>query len=272
MDANGDTRTGIQLTNGQLDGPAGIAPLRDGRVGYVSRVGEKLTLWIMNPDGSDQHQIGLPMPFIEECRGTPDGRFIIFSARRDGFSHLYRIDTDGQGLKQLTDGESTEISSTISPDSKWVYFVATVRDRERPKAILRKVSIDGGETFNLKEMETELIPELSPDGKLMAALIGGRLKIFSSSDGTLLKSLEADKMAHPWTGAKWTRDGRSLIYLVAGENTSNIWVQSLSGSAPVPLTNFQKGYVYEYAFSHDGKKLYVARGYQIRDAVMIKNF
>jgi Tol biopolymer transport system component len=272
MDANGDTRTGIQLTNGQLDGPAGIAPLRDGRVGYVSRVGEKLTLWIMNPDGSDQHQIGLPMPFIEECRGTPDGRFIIFSARRDGFSHLYRIDTDGQGLKQLTDGESTEISSTISPDSKWVYFIATVRDRERPKAILRKVSIDGGETFNLKEMETELIPELSPDGKLMAALIGGRLKIFSSSDGTLLKSLEADKMAHPWTGAKWTRDGRSLIYLVAGENTSNIWVQSLSGSAPVPLTNFQKGYVYEYAFSHDGKKLYVARGYQIRDAVMIKNF
>jgi len=36
--------------------------------------------------------------------------------------------------------------------------------------------------------------------------------------------------------------------------------------------NFQKGYVYEYAFSPDGAKLYVARGSQIRDAVMIKNF
>ena len=272
MDADGDARTGVQLTNGQLDGPPGIAPLPDGRVGYVSRVGENLTLWVMNPDGSDQHQIGLPMPFIEELRATPDGRFFIFSARRDGHNHLYRIDTNGRDLRQLTDGESNEISSTISPDSKWVYYIANVRDRERPKAYLRKTSIDGGETVNLKEMDGELIPELSPDGKLIAALIGGRLKIFSSSDGTLLKSLEADKFAHPWTGAKWTPDGRSLIYLVAGENTSNLWVQSLSGSAPVPLTNFQKGYIYEYAFSPDGTNLFVARGYQIRDAVIIKNF
>jgi Tol biopolymer transport system component/DNA-binding winged helix-turn-helix (wHTH) protein len=272
MDADGDARTAVQLTTGQLDGPAGIAPLPDGRVGYIRRVGEDLTLWVMNADGSDQHQIGLQMRFVEEVRATPDGRFFIFSARRNGFSHLYRIDTNGQHLRQLTDGESDEISSTISPESKWVYYIWEIRDRERPKVYLRKISIDGGETVNLKEMDSDLVPELSPDGKLIAALIGGRLKIFSSSDGTLLKSLEAHKFAHPWTGAKWTPDGRSLIYLVAGENTTDIWVQSLSGSAPVPLTNFQKGYVYEYTFSHDGKKLYVARGYQIRDAVLIKNF
>ena len=124
MDADGDVRTAVQLTNGQLDGPAGIAPLPDGRIGYISRVGEDLTLWVMNADGSDQHQIGLQMPFVEELRATPDGRFFIFSARRNGFSHLYRIDTNGQDLRQLTDGESYEISSTISPDSDWVYYIA----------------------------------------------------------------------------------------------------------------------------------------------------
>jgi Tol biopolymer transport system component len=272
MDADGDATTGVQLTNGQLDGPPGIAPLPDGRVGYVSRVGENLTLWVMNSDGSDQHQIGLPMPFVEELRATPDGRFFIFSARRDGFSHLYRIDTNGRDLRQLTDGESNEISSTISPDSKWVYYIARVRDRERPKAYLRKIPIDGGETVNLKEMESDLVPELSPDGKLIASLIGGRLKIFSSSDGTLLKSLEADKLAVQWCAPKWTPDGRSLTYQVYGDNTSHIWTQSLSGSVSGPLTNFQKGYIYEYAFSHDGKELYIARGYQVRDAVIIKNF
>jgi len=271
MGADGDARTGVQLTNGQLDGPPGIAPLPDGRVGYVSRVGENLTIWVMNADGSDQHQIGLQLPFVEELRATPDGRFFIFSARRDGFSHLYRIDTDGRNLRQLTDGESNEISSTISPDSKWVYYIAKVRDRERPKDYLRKISIDGGETVNLKEMESDLVPELSPDGKLIAALVGGRLRILSSSDGSLVSSLEADKLAHPWGGAKWTTDGRSLIYLVTRGNVSNVWVQSVSGSAPRPLTNFPKGYVYEYAFSRDGSKLYVARGYQIRDAVLIKN-
>jgi Tol biopolymer transport system component len=272
MDAKGDARTGVQLTNGQLDGPPGIAPLPDGRVGYVSRVGENLTLWVMNPDGSDQHQIGLPLPFIEELRATPDGRFFIFSARRDGYNHLYRIDTNGRDLRQLTDGESNEISSTISPDSKWVYYIANVRDRDRPKAYLRKISIDGGEAVNLKEMDGELIPELSPDGKLIASLVSGRLRIVSSSDGALVSSLEADKLAHPWGAAKWTADGGSLIYLVSRGNTSNVWVQSISGSDPRPLTTFPKGYIYEYAYSHDGTKLYVARGYQIRDAVMIKNF
>jgi hypothetical protein len=45
-----------------------------------------------------------------------------------------------------------------------------------------------------------------------------------------------------------------------------------SGSTRRPLTNFPKSCVYSYAFSRDGNKLYVARGYQIRDAVKIKNF
>ena len=121
-------------------------------------------------------------------------------------------------------------------------------------------------------MESDLVPELSPDGKSIAAFIGGRLKIFSSSDGTLLKTLEADKLAVQWSAPKWTPDGRSITYQVHGDNASHISVQSLSGSAPGPFTNFQKGYVYEYAFSPDGTKLYVARGSQIRDAVMIKNF
>jgi Tol biopolymer transport system component len=272
MDEDGDARTAVQLTTGQLDGPAGIAPLPDGRVGYISRVGEDLTLWVMNADGSDQDQIGLQMRFVQEVRATPDGRFFIFSARRNGFSHLYRIDTNGQHLRQLTDGESDEISSTISPDSKWVYYLWKIRDRERPKVYLRKISIDGGETVNLKEMDSDLVPELSPDGKFIAAMVGGKAKLFSSADGTLLKSLEMAKLADPWGGVRWTPDGRSLTYLVYGENSSNVWVQSLSGSAVRPLTNFPKGYVYEYAFSRDGSKLYVARGYQIRDAVLIKNF
>ena len=272
MDANGDARTAVQLTDGQLDGSAGIAPLLDGRIGYVSRVGENLTIWVMNSDGSDKHQIGLPMPFVDEVKATPDGLFFIFSARRNGFSHLYRIDTNGRDLRQLTDGESDEMSPTISSDNKWVYYIAKVRDRERPKAYLRKISIDGAETVNLKEMESDLVPELSPDGKLIASVIGGRLMIFSSSDGTLLKSFETDKLAVSWGAAKWTPDGRSLTYVVHGDNTSKIWVQSLSGLALGPLTNFQKGYVYEYAFSHDGTKLYIARGSQIRDAVMIENF
>ena len=78
--------------------------------------------------------------------------------------------------------------------------------------------------------------------------------------------------AYVGLGRDWTADGRSITYLVLGENTANVWVQALNGSEPRQLTTFPKGYVYEYAFSRDGSNLNVARGYQIRDAVIIKNF
>lgn len=273
MSADGDARTAVQLTNGQADGNAGVASLPDGRIGYISRVGENLTIWIMDHDGSNQRQISDHLPFVEELRATPDGRFFIFSARRDGFSHLYRIDANGQNLKQLTDGESYEIDSTVSPDSHWVYYGSNVFNGRHWKTHLRKTSIDNGQTIELKELDTlGLVPNISHDGKSIAGVTYGGLKIFSSFDGTELDSLRIDKLSQLGTGAKWTPDGRSLTYHVFRENSINIWVQPISGSAPRPLTNFPKGYVYFHAFSQDGTKLYVARGYQVRDAVMIKTF
>jgi len=273
MNSDGDARTAVQLTNGQADGHVGIAPLPDGRIGYISRVGEDLSIWIMDQDGSNQRQISDHMPFVEELHATPDGRFFIFSARRDGFSHLYRIDTEGQDLTQLTEGKSHEISSTVSPDSRWLYHDSNVFDGQKWKASLRKTSIDGDQSFELKDLETEgLIPYISPDGQLLSGVTSSGLKIISSVDGSEVGSLKTDNWAGLEAGAKWTPDGRSLTYQVFRDNSINIWLHPTSGSAPRPLTNFPKGYIYFHAFSPDGTKLYVARGYQVRDAVLIKNF
>jgi hypothetical protein len=46
-------------------------------------------------------------------------------------------------------------------------------------------------------------------------------------------------------------------------------VQTLDGKQPRPLTDFQNGAVYNFAYSHDGSKLYLARGFQIHDAILI---
>jgi len=82
--------------------------------------------------------------------------------------------------------------------------------------------------------------------------------------------LETRKRADLDRGATWTPDGRSLTYLVYGQIGSNVWVQPLGRAAPRPLTSFSQGYIYFYAFSRDGNRLYLARGYQVRDAVLIR--
>jgi Tol biopolymer transport system component len=274
MNSDGNSASAEQLTNGQRDGTAGIAPLPDGRVGYVSRVGENLTIWIMNADGSNQQQIGSQIAFLEELRATPDGRFFIFSGQRDGFSHLYRIDTDGQNLVQLTDGKSYEIDSAISPDSHWVYYDSTDISGPEWKASLRKTSVDNSQTIELRPLETTgIVPDISPDGKLILGLTrGGGLTTFSTADGSQLNHFRTDKFAELGPGAKWTRDGQFFTYLVNRKDSMNIWVQPLHGPQARPLTHFPKGYIYSYAFSRDGTKLYIARGYQTLDAVLIRNF
>jgi Tol biopolymer transport system component/DNA-binding winged helix-turn-helix (wHTH) protein len=274
INAAGDARTAVQMTSGQMDGSSGVAPLPDGRVGYITRIGGDRKVWIMNADGSDQHEIADISPSIEELRATTDGRYFIFSGRFDGRSHLFRIDADGQNLTQLTTGESNEVDSTVSPDGRWVYYLSDVIVGNDIKTYLKKTEIDTGSTVDLKQITiaSPMAPHISPDGKAITIYTADGLKIFSASDGSEIGSLKTEGGADFWIGAKWTPDGRSVTYLVHRGNSNNIWVQPVSGAPARQLTDFPQGYIYEYAYSHDGTKLYVARGYQTRDAVLVKNF
>jgi Tol biopolymer transport system component len=173
----------------------------------------------------------------------------------------------------LTDGESFELDSTVSPDSRWVYYDTNFNTGEGGKTELRKISIDGGEPIVLREFSPgNLIPQISPDGRLIVGLTYPGFTIFSASDGMPFESLETDKKADLFAGAKWTPDGKSLTYLVNRQGTPNIWQQSLNGSAARPLTDFPKGHIYSYAFSNDGTRLFLARGYLAFDAILIRNF
>ncbi|MCD9188587.1 MAG: DPP IV N-terminal domain-containing protein [Pyrinomonadaceae bacterium] len=262
----------VRLTNGQADGRGGIAPVPGERLGFISRNGENLGIWTMNADGSERRQVFNEFSFLEELRATPDGKYFIFAAQKDGLSHLYRIDYAGGNLKQLTDGKSTEVDSTVSPDSRWVFYVSDVFDGENRKKQLRKTSIDGSETVVICDVNGET-PNLSPDGKLISLVENNKLKIYSAQNGELLKTLEALKPGAFYTGAKWMPDGKSLVYPVADDkDVLNLWQQPLDGSPPRRLTKFNSGSIYFHAFADDGKTLYLARGEQIRNALLIKNF
>ncbi len=272
MSANGDSRSAVQLTSGPSDGGAGIAALPDGRIGYIRRTGENLSLWTVKSDGSDQRQISSHFQFIECLTATPDGRFFIFSARRDRQSHLYRIDADGANLKQLTTGESSEFDSTVSPDGRWVYYDSNVFDGESWKTELRKIAIEGGESIALREGVGNMIPQISGDGRLIAGLSDGALKIFSAMDAAPVETLKTEKLAALSMGAKWVPNSKALAFVMNSQPGQNIWQQAPGGSAARILTDFPKGFIYNYAFSNDGSQIFLARGHLSFDAILIRNF
>ena len=73
-------------------------------------------------------------------------------------------------------------------------------------------------------------------------------------------------------GAKWTPDSSAVAYIDLHSNINNIRVQPLNGEPSHLLTNFTSGDIYNFAFSPDGTRLFAARGYAVRNAVLITNF
>lgn len=88
----------------------------------------KMEIWVMNADGSDQHQItslgGANFaPFF-----TPDGRRIIFSSNyknpRSRNFDLYLVNLDGTGLEQVTTNPDFDGFPQFSPDGRHLVWAS----------------------------------------------------------------------------------------------------------------------------------------------------
>ena len=276
MDSKGDSRTAVQITTGLNDGRSGIGPLADGRVAYISRTGESLNVWVTNQDGSDQRQITADSNAMEELRSGGDGRYLVYSGYLDRpHPHLFRINPDGTGLRQLTSGDGKEIDSSMSHDGKWVAFDSTRIAGTDVELSLWKQSIEGGERISLNRTDCQM-PHFSPDDKYISCVRQQKeILILSATDGTLVRTISVpDSTSRQFTmnfGARWAPDGKAFAIIVSDKGVSNIWIQPIDGSSPKQLTNFTNGSIYHFAYSLDGSRLFLARGNQIRDAILISD-
>ena len=98
------------------------------------------------------------------------------------------------------------------------------------------------------------------------------ISILSADDGQLLNSFATAENRILNIGSHWTPDGKALAYIVHYKNTSNLYVQPVDGANPRPLTDFTGGEIYNFVFSSDGTRILLARGYAVRNALLIKNF
>ena len=66
-------------------------------------------------------------------------------------------------------------------------------------------------------------------------------------------------------------DRRGIYFIALNDGVSNIWQQPIDGSAPVQVTNFKDGRVFNFAFSLEGSQLVLSRGTFNSDVVLIEN-
>jgi Tol biopolymer transport system component len=271
---NDSSRAQAVTTSGEISGGFTAAP--DGRIVTGSRVTGNVDLWIMNQDGSGRKQLtheGGRQPAV-----SPNNKYIVFhSERGDGKTRLYRMDMDGQNIRQLTNGPNN-VHPRFSGDGRWVYYLNFVQGKQ---TTIAKVPIDGGEsTVQVTPpdgWEFTMLDLNRSDGRIACALLkrdpnGPRVyKIgIVPADGRTVAQM-IDLPSDLGSNVRWMPDGRSLA-TIGMHQAIEVWRVPITGKVrPSKLTDFRTPATYNYNWTVDGKSMLVSRATNTSVPVLIRN-
>jgi Tol biopolymer transport system component len=209
-------------------------------------------------------------------RWSPDGRTVAFVRwiDRETVAVMLVPPLGGQERKVAQFQTRVVLGAQLtslcwSSDSKHL-LVSGGQGADEPNHIYR-LSIDTGEITRLASVEgigdgyTSL--DLSPDGKTLAAVRldssgSRRLELitlssaFDREGSTELKGLGANV-----GGARWTADGRQLVYAVSVNNPLPLYRYALGGGEPTPMTWVGAG-AWSPAIARQGNRLVFARDFR----------
>jgi Tol biopolymer transport system component len=98
---------------------------------------------------------------------SPDGKWLTYTALRNGDYDIYKIPSDGGEEIRLTRSPGLDDGSEYSPDGKWIYF-SSVRTGSME---LWRMRPDGSYPEQLTDDELQnWFPHVSPDGKWIVFL------------------------------------------------------------------------------------------------------
>jgi Tol biopolymer transport system component len=138
-------------------------------------------------------------------------RWIVFSAQPNGVppAQLFRIQSTGAGLEQITKGKTVATDPAFSPDGKRVVFV-------RLGSGIYVVNLDGSGLRKVTSGPRDLYPVWSPNGKHIAfiRLFKNQFRLFVMTPAG--RGLHRLAHAPPAGRPSWTADGKSIFVPAQG--------------------------------------------------------
>lgn len=134
-----------------------------------------------------------------------DVPWVVFSAHPDGtaLQQLFRVQSDGQGLQQISKGERPATDPAFSPDGKRIVFVRLGRG-------IFSIDLDGTNERRLTKNGRDSYPVWSPNGKHIAFLRPYKKQwtvFVMSASGAAERRLP---QAPPGGRPAWTKNSASL--------------------------------------------------------------
>jgi Tol biopolymer transport system component len=252
---NIDGTNQVNLTNNPREGDSFPAWSRDGKHIVYTRYG---CLTVMNAaDPSQRIQLSKG-----NCAGQDSGMFpdwfqpvknvstgvtsscspaISFMDERNGQTDIFAVNSDGSGLRQLTNDTARELAMSWSPDGSQLVYQRT-EDGSYPELYL--VQADGSGPINLtRNAGDDWSPAWSPDGVQIAfysdrpegmALYRMELDELVSDETSLVTTLIPGTQMGAWP--RWSPDGKQIAYRQELAGNDEIFVINADGSNQVNLT------------------------------------
>ncbi len=283
---NEDLSVEKQITFGisNRDGYSGIVQLPNGEIIYTSNENESgaIDIWRINPANNERRQLTQNAGKRNEnpCI-SPDGKFIYFSSDRTGKSAIWQIGENGENPKPITSAENAnDTFPQVSSDGSWLYFV---RKTGRTSAVFRKSLSE-----NYEEQLTDsgkLSPanflSLSPDGKYLG--FQHLTEKIQSDNPQQVHQVAVIETANPNNvkffnlGGRipqifWTTDSKFFDFISPLPDYDEIQRKSFfEETPPQPIKKFPKERIY-FILHLPNNKMFIARGRQQNDAVLMTNF
>ncbi len=205
------------------------------RIAFTGVMDSEPTLWIVNGDGSDPHQVsdqsGLAYP-----SWYPGGDSVaVTAAAKDGNHVLKQIDIEtGESVRQLTSSNQVYAGEpAVSPDGKMIAFAGQRKlcDYTEPLTcqhysdLYNQIWVENTEEGNhdLHQLDPEQgrTPDWSPDGMWIAfesarGCVNGEYAIFVEAAGTTApsggKAVQITDCKYDGNHGVWSPDGKVIAF------------------------------------------------------------
>ncbi len=211
--------------------------------------------------------------FDSQPRFSPDGTEIVFVSDRDGADNLYRMRTDGSGLRRLTTGRDVFMTPEWSPDGKFVAVRRTPAAGGGGGSLwVYRADGSGGYPVDLQQARSITGPTFGPGGDSVyyATRLAGNHQIWRFEKATG----RTTQMTQCFGGALRPRvspDGRSLAYATFDDGETVLRLRNLvTGEDRSLLRGIEQGLFVTgggrldglpgYGFSPDGTSIYLSYG------------
>jgi TolB protein len=237
----------------QNDFMSAASPVGD-RVLFTSQRTGTFRLWVMNVDGSNQHQVTRGPGTQMQGSWSPDGERIVYLHMEDDVRSIAVIDSDGSNRRILTRAPRTWPIPVWSPDGARILYHAPGPSGTDD---LWTVPVDGGEPERLLgSPKDDRQGFWSPDGRrvvLSSQRDGDDFEIYVVDLGTGVWTQLTDNQAEDYTPS-WSPDGRRVVFQSPRAGRWTIFTVNVDGTEETALTEYPMQW--DPVWSHDGSEIF----------------